>query len=67
MTKWIAWTLLASGMSCLAGCATTGSAGCDGWKAIRPAAADVATMSDSTVQQVLQHNRHGAAVCGWKA
>jgi hypothetical protein len=48
-----------------AGCASVPGTACDGWRPIRPLEDDLATMSDSLVEQVLAHNEHGARVCGW--
>jgi hypothetical protein len=39
---------------------------CDGWKPIRPEAADVDVISDSLAEQILQHDEFGASVCGWE-
>lgn len=44
------------------GCATSDP--CAGWRAIRPARADVLT--DGTARQILAHNETGARVCGWR-
>ncbi|WP_279482229.1 hypothetical protein [Aureimonas sp. SK2] len=68
MTKLTLSVLALAAMSSLAGCATTGNpSGCDGWRAIRPSAAEVESASDDLVRQVVEHNRHGAARCGWRA
>lgn len=51
----------------LAGCAApTRGTFCDVAKPIRPTAAEVADMSDASVTATLEHNRKGAALCGWK-
>ncbi len=39
---------------------------CAGWSPIRLSAHDVDVLSDAAVTQVLEHNRFGAARCGWK-
>jgi hypothetical protein len=39
---------------------------CAGWAPIRLTAADVNVLSDAGVQQIVAHNRFGAARCGWK-
>ncbi len=49
----------------LAGCQTTGGDFCAVSRPIRPTRAEVATMSDATVADVLAHNRKGAALCRW--
>ena len=68
MNRLTASMLALLAMSCLAGCATTGNpSGCDGWRAIRPSAVDVSNASDDLVRQVVEHNRYGAARCGWRA
>lgn len=62
----VARLILLMGALALAGCATTGGTACDGWTPIRPTGADLKTMSDSLVAQILGHNAHGAKTCGWK-
>lgn len=52
-------------MSLLAGCATT-TDWCASNRPIRPRAEDVETMSSGTARQLLEHNRTGAKICGWK-
>ncbi|MEP0511017.1 MAG: hypothetical protein ABJD38_20075 [Aurantimonas coralicida] len=66
MIKLTKWATLLVATSFLAGCQTTGGNPCDGWRAIRPAASDVATLTDGTIRQIVEHNAHGAATCGWK-
>lgn len=59
----IALTLL------LAACATTSQvplSQCDGWSPIYPTTHDVDVISDQLATQVLQHDKHGQAVCKWK-
>lgn len=51
--------------SCLAGCVTTAD-WCAVNSPIRPTADDVATMSNGTARQLLEHNKTGAQLCGWK-
>lgn len=46
-------------------CQTAGNS-CDGWRPIRPTQAEIRTMSDDQVQQVLAHNEHGRRTCGWR-
>lgn len=49
----------------VSGCAQT-IVSCAAFKPIRPMTADVLTMSDSMVAQVLNHNASGIRNCGWK-
>lgn len=51
----------------LAGCQTTGGRFCDSAQAIRPTVAEIQAMSYETQNQILAHNKTGAAQCGWKA
>ena len=62
MTRSLALILLLAVSACGHGPGTA----CDGWKPIRPDAADVDVMSDQLVEQILGHNEHGASVCGWE-
>ncbi len=39
---------------------------CAGWAPIRLSAHDVDVLSDAGVEQIVAHNRYGAARCGWK-
>lgn len=63
MTRSPACLLLLAATACAPGPTT----GCDGWRPIRPEAADVERLSDRLVEQILGHNEHGASVCGWQA
>ncbi len=54
------------GLLALAGCTATGGSYCSIAKPIRPTAEDVNVISDQLVQDVLTHNKQGAALCGWK-
>ncbi len=51
-------------LSAVAACQTTGANKCDGWKAIHPTKHDARIISDSLVQQILEHNKNGLD-CGW--
>lgn len=66
MTRLLVAALTIAAVTLAAGCAEVMGPACDGWKPIRPIEADLATMSDPLVEQVLAHNEHGAKVCGWK-
>lgn len=48
------------------GCVSTRATGCDGFRVIRPAAADVDRMSGQLARQILAHNEFGAKNCKWK-
>lgn len=51
----------------LAGCQSVPAGDfCDVARAIRLSAASVAALSDREVGAILEHNRKGAAMCGWK-
>ncbi|RVG70921.1 hypothetical protein CN222_01935 [Sinorhizobium meliloti] len=52
-------------MSYVAGCATT-TDWCASNRPIRSTAEDVEAMSSGTARQILEHNRTGAKICGWK-
>lgn len=66
MTTFLKCLLLIAAASFLAGCATNKGSLCDGWKPIRPTAAEVNDLTDGTVHQILAHNRFGQQNCGWK-
>lgn len=38
---------------------------CAGWQPIRPEASDAGVISASLARQILAHDLHGAALCGW--
>lgn len=66
LRKTIAAVLLMTAVAaCATGRATTDTA-CSGFRPIRPTTADVETMSDRLVGQVLDHNQFGAKACGWR-
>lgn len=65
MTRYAVFLLPLAVAACASGPAPT-SEPCAGWLPIRPTLADVDTMSEALVDQVLSHNEHGARVCGWK-
>jgi hypothetical protein len=50
----------------LVGCTTTGGSFCKVEHPIRPTKAEIATLSDATVAQILAHNEKGAKLCGWR-
>ncbi|AZO45873.1 hypothetical protein EJ076_34715 [Mesorhizobium sp. M7D.F.Ca.US.005.01.1.1] len=60
MVKVIALSLM------LAGCAATGGSFCTVEHPIRPTKAEVATLSDASVNAILAHNEKGAKLCHWK-
>ena len=55
--------LLLAILTLLASCAGTGGAGCDAWRPILVADADVLTTD--TARAVLAHNLTGRRLCGW--
>lgn len=57
---------IAFATSLLAGCASTTSGGCDGFKPIRPSSSDVPVISSGLAGQIVAHNRFGQATCGWR-
>lgn len=38
---------------------------CAGWQPIRPSSADVETMSDRLIEDILSHNEQGQRRCDW--
>lgn len=60
MVKIIALSLL------LTGCASAGGSFCAVERPIRPATAEVATLSGASVAAILAHNERGQALCGWR-
>jgi hypothetical protein len=60
MVKVIALSLM------LAGCTATGGSFCKVEHPIRPTKAEVATLSDASVNAILAHNEKGQALCRWK-
>ncbi len=52
-------------LAILAGCQSSKSMCWD--KPLRPSQATIDAMSDQEVQDLLEHNEKGAALCGWKA
>ncbi|MBB6412198.1 hypothetical protein [Mesorhizobium sangaii] len=50
----------------LAGCASAGGSFCAVEHPIRPAKAEVATLSGASVAAILAHNEKGQALCGWR-
>ncbi|MGX7872861.1 hypothetical protein ACVDG5_008555 [Mesorhizobium sp. ORM6] len=50
----------------VAGCTTAGGSFCAVEHPIRPTKAEVATLSDASVAEILAHNRKGQKLCGWK-
>ena len=50
----------------LAGCTTVGGSFCAVEHPIRPAKAEVATLSDASVAAILAHNEKGQKLCGWR-
>jgi len=50
----------------LAGCTTTGGSFCAVEHPIRPTQAEVAVLSDASVNAILAHNEKGQRLCGWK-
>jgi hypothetical protein len=50
----------------LAGCTTTGGSFCTVEHPIRPSQAEVATLSDASVNAILAHNEKGQRLCGWE-
>lgn len=52
-----------SSLLMLSGCAS--ATGCLGWKPIRTSASDLQVISDSLVNQILEHDEYGAKACGW--
>ncbi|MFC3324248.1 hypothetical protein [Mesorhizobium cantuariense] len=61
MVKIVALVLL------LAGCTSTGGSFCAAGHPIRPAKAEVATLSDASVAAILAHNEKGRKLCGWRS
>jgi hypothetical protein len=62
----LALTLTSAALGCAPGVETRiGS--CDLFVPIRPTPADVATISDGLVTQLVTHNETGARLCGWEA
>jgi hypothetical protein len=55
--------MLLAAMILLPSCARTGAAGCEAWRPILVADADVLT--PETARAVLAHNRAGRRLCGW--
>jgi hypothetical protein len=51
----------------LVACQTTGGSFCAINHPIRPTKAEIAAMSDATVNAILALNRKGEKLCGWKA
>lgn len=50
----------------LAGCATSTPDWCAGRAPIRPTEQEIAALSGETLRQILEHNRAGERLCGWR-
>ncbi|WEJ31713.1 hypothetical protein [Devosia sp. SD17-2] len=53
----------------LAGCAHSTpsvTSNCAGWRQINPTSADIGVISDPLAGEILSHNEHGSATCGWQ-
>lgn len=61
-----AWLLMLLIVSLGLAACQTGGTFCDVSKPIRLAQAEIATMSDQSVAQVLTHNEKGERLCGWR-
>jgi hypothetical protein len=62
-----AWLLMLLIVSLgLAACQATGGTFCDVSKPIRLSPAEIASMSDQSIAQVLAHNEKGEKLCGWR-
>lgn len=62
-SRWLPLILLLLLASCATGGHVTKPDPCAGWEPIYVARADVLT--DGTAKQILAHNLHGKALCGW--
>ena len=62
MPKWLALAMLTA----LASCNDGSGSFCAAAKPIRPAKGETVTLSPQLRDAVLEHNKTGASLCGWK-
>ena len=64
--KTLAIVMLMTALALALPACSTSADSCAGFKSIRPAIADVDTMSPGLARQIVTHNETGAKLCRWK-